>query len=127
MEVDERSIAFAPFQLSDLVECQMTLHRADPATLRKDDGDRLLLDHRGPVDFAAWGDLVDPGPAVVAEPVLDSRKVLLEAGPLPLRALDQLDEFVPLLGKRFTLAADFHFLELAQAPQAHVEDRLRLP
>ena len=37
---------------ADLLEREMALHRADPAALRQDDGDRLLLDHRRPVDVA---------------------------------------------------------------------------
>ena len=46
---------------------------------------------------------------------------------LPGRALDQLDQLLALLGQRLALAADLHLLELAQAPQAHVEDRFGLP
>ena len=42
------------------------------------------------------------------------------------RALDQLDQLLALLGQRVALAADLHLLELAQAPKAHVEDRLSL-
>src|SRR5690349_9675419 len=110
MEVNEWPVALAPFQLGDLAEREMTLHRPNPAALRQDDGDRLLLDHCRPVDLARGRHFLDSSTTVIAEFVLDPGKVLLEPGALPLRTLDQLDEFVALLGEGLALAADFHLL-----------------
>ena len=67
VEVDERPVAFAPLELADLIEREMALHRPDPAALRQDDGDRLLVDHRRPVDLARDARFLDPRPALVAE------------------------------------------------------------
>src|SRR5690242_14760026 len=115
MEVDEGTVAFAPLELGYLVECKMALHRPDPAALRKDDGDRLLLDHRRPVDLACRSDLFDARPSFVAELVLKSLEVFLEPPPLAARFGDELLELFALLCQRIALAADFQLLKLAQA------------
>src|SRR5437763_13214554 len=122
MEVDERPVALAPLEFADLLERQMALHRPDPAALRQDDGDRLLLDHRRPVDLARRRHLLDAGPPVVAELVLERLEIPLEAPPLPPRLGDQLLELLALLGQRRPLFTDLHLLKATQLPQSHVED-----
>ena len=126
VEVNERLIALAPFELGNLVEREVTLHRAYPAALRQDHGNRLLLDHRRPVDLARRRHFLDSGPPFVAELVLDPGQILLQPGALPLRTFDQPAELLAFLDQCVALAADLHLLELAQAAQAHVEDRLGL-
>ena len=77
----------------------MTLHRPDPAALRQDHGDRLLLDHRRPIDLAGRRDFLDAGAAVVAELLLEGFKILLEAAPLARGLGDELDQLFPFLGE----------------------------
>ena len=104
----------------------MAAHRPDPAALRQEDGNRLLLDHRRPVDLARRAGFLDPRPPGVAEALPHRRQLLLQPGALPRRAFDQLGELVALLGEGLALLGDLHLLKAAQLPQAHVEDRLGL-
>jgi hypothetical protein len=54
-------------------------------------------------------------------------QIALQPRALARRAFEQLLEIV-LLGQQFVaLLAQFHFLQLAQAAQPHVEDRFGLP
>src|SRR4051794_21682598 len=96
MEMDARPVALAPFEVGNLIEREMALHRANPAALRQDHGDWLLLDHRRPVDVTSRRHLIDSGPALVAELVLYPVQVALDPSALPSGAFDQLCEFVTL-------------------------------
>src|SRR6185503_5055535 len=101
--VDEGLVAFAPLEIRDLLQREMPLHRANPAALRQDDGDRLLFDHRRPVNLARRSDFLDARAALVAELVLQPLKVFLEPPPLPARLGDQLLELVAFLLQSFSL------------------------
>ena len=98
----------------------MALHRADPAALRQDDGDRLLLDHRRPVDLARRRASSMLRPALVAELFLQRCEVALQSRALARRALDQLREVVALLRQRIALLGRSPF------PRAGATDRRRM-
>src|SRR4051794_26649357 len=98
MEVDEWLVAFAPFEVRHLLERQMALHRADPAALGEDDGDRLLLDHCRPVDLARRCNFLEPRPAIVTEFVLQRSKVPFKPRALPPWTFDQLRQLLALFG-----------------------------
>src|SRR5436305_15245943 len=98
--MNERLVALAPYEVGDLLERYVPLHRADPAALRQDDGDRLALDHRRPVDFARGRDRLDPRAAIVAELLLQRGEVALEAGALAARAFEQPGQLLAVLGER---------------------------
>ena len=106
----------------------MALHRPDPAALRQDDRDRLLLDHRRPVDLARRRDFLDPGAAFVAELVLaaPARSLLQPASAAAPGSRPASSSSSRSLASAVALPADLHLLELAQAAQAHVEDRFGL-
>ncbi len=105
----------------------MAPHRPDPALLRTDHGDRLLLDHRlfeVEVDLGRRGELGPPLAQLRLLAELFLGLLDLAGDRLPLRVVrfEQLLEARLLLLERIMLAADLHLLELAQGPQAHIED-----
>src|SRR4029077_2937667 len=115
-----------PLEISNLVEREMTLHCPDPAALRQDHGYGFFLDHRRPVDVARCASFLNLSPSLVAELVAYLPEVGFE--PLPLQILfgNKADELLALARERRSLAANLHLLELAQAPEAHVENGLGL-
>ncbi len=125
MDRESRPVAF--LELPFLVQRQVSARRADPAPLGEDHRDRLLLDHGVGIEFHRRRRLRDGGPARAERGVLgiilaQGRKVALQPRTLPRRAGEQLLELV-LLGQQIVLfLPELHLLELAQAPQAHVED-----
>ncbi len=128
MEDPLGGVALAELQCLGIPLGDMPAHRSDPAALRQDHRDRLLLDHLAPVDLAMRRrHLADPRPPFVAEFVAHRRKVALEPIALLDRALDQRRQLGALLDQPAALLGDLHLLELAQAAQPHVEDCLGLP
>ena len=105
----------------------MATHRPDPTALRQDDGDRLLLDHRRPVDIArrrrlrrsGFGDRRRTASLALARSFLS--RVRCRAG-----------LSISLTSSSRSLASASRSLPIsissrrAQAPQAHVEDRFGL-
>src|SRR5690242_1698291 len=103
----------------------MPLHRPDPAALGQDDGDRLLLDHCGPIDLAGRSlRRLQLRLSGVAELLPYRCQVAFEPRALTGWAFDQLREFVALLAESGALLRNLHLLKPAQGAQAHVEDRL---
>ncbi len=128
MENPRRPVAFAELERLGIALRDMSAHRPYPAALRQDHRDRLLLDHLRPVDIAGGrGDLADPRPPLVTELVAHRRQVALQPVSLLDRALDQRRQLGTLPGQRSPLLGNLQLLELAQAAQPHVEDRLGLP
>src|SRR5947209_1251956 len=104
MKVDERFVTLAPFEFRYLLQREVTLHRPDPPTLGEDDGDRLLVDHRRPVDFPRNSRFLDPGASLVAELRLHKFEILLEPPSLPGRIANQLDQLFAFLRQLLPLA-----------------------
>src|SRR5690348_1620315 len=104
MEVDERAVALAPLEVGDLVQREMTLHRANPASLRQNDRDRFFLDHRRPIDLAGRRLCrFQLGFPLIAKLLADGPEVAFEPCALAGRAFDQLCELIALLCQRLAL------------------------
>src|SRR3546814_5003614 len=92
----------------------MALHRANPAALRHDDGDRLALDHRLQRNVARRAGLLDQRAAFAqrsfrAVAVANLREIALQARALAGLAAAQLLQVAALLLQRVLLAAQLHF------------------
>ena len=122
-------IAFLVLEL--LVQRQVPLGPPHPALLRQDDGDRFLLDHRIHAEFHRGCGFRDRGPPTAEfglGPVFLAQRteIALQPRALARRAAKQLLQLLLLLEQVVLLAAQLHFLQLAQAAQPHVEDRFGL-
>ena len=131
LRVDRESRAVAFLELEVAVERNMAPGRADPPALREDHRDRLLLDHRVHAELDGRRRLGDRRAAAAERGVFgvvlaDRGQVALEPCALARGRGEQLLELVLLLQQLVLLLAELHFLELAQAAQPHVEDRLCL-
>src|SRR3546814_8321119 len=93
-----------------------TLFRSDHGLERDDDGRGRLAERRAA--------LAEHG--LRPEALAQRTDLVRDDGPAPRLVLEQGPEVLLLLGQILVLAADLHLLELAQAAQAHVEDRLGL-
>ena len=126
-----------PFQAVTLLEVELRqivevpLHGPDPALGGEHDGDGLLLDHRL-VEVDLDGRCIRerrPAPAgigLLAELLLRFLDLVGDAAPLQVVRFEQRLQLAPLLAQAVVLGLDLDFLELAQRPEAHVEDGFRL-
>ena len=113
------AVAFLEFQRLCCIERDMALHRAHPATLRHDDGDRLALDHRLERDILGWGSFGNQGAALAdfgLRAVRDAERgeILLELGLLARGTFDQQHKSFALLGELVAFGLDLEFLKAAQ-------------
>ncbi len=109
----------------------MALVGPNPAFFRGDDGDRLLLDHRFQRHRHSRRRLADRGPPGAQGSL--RRNPFLNAGDFPgyrfppaVLVAKQTAQAFAFLGQLGVLVPDFLFLQLAELPQAHVEDRFGL-
>ena len=132
VEGEGGAVPFLELQRIGGGKVDMPLHRADPAALRQDDGDRLALDHRLQRDIACRRRFLDTRPPraqrrIRAVAIADLLQVALHP-PLLLGGIgEQPFQLGPLLVELVALAADFELLQPPQTAQPHVEDRLGLP
>ena len=108
----------------------MAPHRADPALVRQDHGDRLALDERLAGDFNHRRRRTEFGPPRAQRTRSELLARLLQfvgdAVPAQRLVLQQRLDVLALLRQRLVLLADLHLLEPAQRAQPHVQDRLGL-
>ena len=104
---------------------QVAFLGADPALLGEDDGDGLTLDEGRFVHLDGGGGAADDGAAGAERAIAEFLPGLLhlsrDGTPAPGFARHQRVQPGLLLRELVVLAADFHFLQAAQAAQAHVQ------
>ena len=122
-------VAFLVFQLGGIGD--VALVGPDPAFFRGDDGDRLLLDHRLQRHQHNRRRLADSGPPGAQGSL--RRELFLGIGNFPgyrlppaVLVANQAAQAFAFLGQFGVLVSDFLFLQLAELPQAHVQDRFGL-
>ena len=97
----------------------MALHRPDPALVGTHDRDRLLVDHRLfeiDVDLGRLGEVGPPTAqlGLLGIGLLHGADFARDLLPLLVVGLEQRLQTLLFLRELAVLAADFHFLELAQ-------------
>mmetsp|Transcript_1062 Transcript_1062/g.2079 ORF Transcript_1062/g.2079 Transcript_1062/m.2079 type:complete len:217 (+) Transcript_1062:925-1575(+) len=129
MDRETRPVAVTEFHL--LRQVHVALHRANPAHLRADDGNRLALDHGFKRDFfdaAGLGKLRAPRAAfgLGPESLADLAQFFRDAIPLQRLFGQQVIERGAFFHQAIALGLKLHLLQTPQGAQAHVEDRLDL-
>ena len=123
------SVAFLVLQLGGIGD--VALVGPNPAFFRGDDGDRLLLDHRVERHQHRRRRLADPGPpgaqgGVCRNPFLYFGDFSGNHFPPAILVAKKRAQAFAFLGQLGVLVADLLFFQLAELPQAHVEDRFGL-
>jgi len=127
-----RTVALLELERIGRSQIAMAAHRPDPAAFGQNDGDRFALDHRLQRDVPCGSGFLHQCTAVAkgrvgAVALAQRGNVALQLGPLALRAFDQLLQIFLLRHQIGMFAAQFHLFQLAQRPQAHVENGFGLP
>ncbi len=131
MKGEEGAVALLELGRIRARQIGMPLHRANPAALRQDDGDRFALDHRFKRNFARRRGFGDQRAARAqrgfrAIAVADLGQIALHPRALARVAGEQGLQLGLFLLQPVAFFFDLHFLKAPQRAQPHVEDRLGL-
>jgi len=130
--VEDEGEAVALLVFEFLIQRHVAARRADPAFLAEDHRHRRLFNHRVHAEFDRRLGFGNQRAARAERGILgiflaQRLEIAFQPGALFRGAFQQRLQFGLLGQQRVLFLAQFHFLQLAQRPQPHIEDRFGLP